>query len=226
MKKIMIVDDDEIVCRIAERILNKNYETVSVCSGIAALEQATAEKPDLILMDLNMPGMDGYEVMEQLKQCSGFDIPVVFMTSEDDIESEVKGLEMGARDYIRKPFKADILLKRIEMVIQNEDNRKVLERNADADPLTGLLNRRAAAREVDNYLQGSKAHGVLLMMDIDHFKQVNDTYGHKMGDRVIMRVAEVLKSFTRAYDILGRLGGDEFVIFYKDYDNAEHLSER
>ena len=226
MKKIMIVDDDEIVCKIAERILHKNYETVSVCSGAAALEQATAEKPDLILMDLNMPGMDGYEVMEQLKQCSGFDIPVVFMTSEDDIESEVKGLEMGARDYIRKPFKADILLKRIEMVIQNEENRKVLERNADADPLTGLLNRRAAAREVDNYLQGSKAHGVLLMMDIDHFKQVNDTYGHKMGDRVIMRVAEVLKSFTRAYDILGRLGGDEFVIFYKDYDNAEHLSER
>ena len=226
MKKIMIVDDDEIVCRIAERILHKNYETVSVCSGAAALEQATAEKPDLILMDLNMPGMDGYGVMEQLKQCSGFDIPVVFMTSEDDIESEVKGLEMGARDYIRKPFKADILLKRIEMVVQNEETRKVLERNADADPLTGLLNRRAAVRDVDAYLQASKAHGVLLMLDIDHFKQVNDTYGHKMGDRVIMRVAEVLKSFTRAYDVLGRIGGDEFVIFYKDYDNAEHLSER
>lgn len=226
MKKIMIVDDDEIVCRIAERILHKNYETISVCSGTAALERATAEKPDLILMDLNMPEMDGYEVMEQLKQRSGFDVPVVFMTSEDDIESEVKGLEMGARDYIRKPFKADILLKRIEMVVQNEETRKVLERNADADPLTGLLNRRAAAREIDTYLQGIKAHGVLLMMDIDHFKQVNDTYGHKMGDRVIMRVAEVLKSFIRSYDILGRIGGDEFVIFYKDYDNAEHLFER
>ena len=226
MKKIMIVDDDEIVCRIAERILHKSYETVSVCSGSAALEQATAEKPDLILMDLNMPEMDGYEVMEQLMHRSGFDVPVVFMTSEDDIESEVKGLEMGARDYIRKPFKADILLKRIQMVVQSEETRRVLERDADADPLTGLLNRRATVREIDSYLQGKKAHGVFLMMDIDHFKQVNDTYGHKMGDRVIMRVSEVLKSFVRSYDTLGRIGGDEFVIFYKDYDNVEHLFER
>ena len=127
----MIVDDDEIVCRIADKILNQKYETFSVNSGEEALEQAEAGQPDLILMDLNMPEMDGYETMEQLKQQSGYDIPVIFMTSEDNIESEVRGLEMGARDYIHKPFKADILLKRIEMVLQNEHTRRVLEKNAD-----------------------------------------------------------------------------------------------
>lgn len=226
VEKIMIVDDDEIVCRIADKILNQKYETFSVNSGEEALEQAEAGQPDLILMDLNMPEMDGYETMEQLKQQSGYDIPVIFMTSEDNIESEVRGLEMGARDYIHKPFKADILLKRIEMVLQNEHTRRVLEKNADADPLTGLLNRRAASREINLYLQEPDANGVLLMMDIDHFKQVNDTYGHKMGDRLLTRVGEVLRSFVRSYDTIARIGGDEFIIFYKNFDSLEHLEER
>ena len=177
-------------------------------------------------MDLNMPEMDGYETMEQLKQQSGCDIPVIFMTSEDNIESEVRGLEMGARDYIHKPFKADILLKRIEMVLLNEHTRRVLEQNADADPLTGLLNRRAAAREIDLYLKEPDANGVLLMMDLDHFKQVNDTYGHKAGDQLLLRVGEVLRSFVRSYDTLARIGGDEFIIFYKNFENLEHLEER
>ena len=226
VEKIMIVDDDEIVCRIADKILNQKYETFSVNSGEEALEQAEAGQPDLILMDLNMPEMDGYETMEQLKQQSGYDIPVIFMTSEDNIESEVRGLEMGARDYIHKPFKADILLKRIEMVLLNEHTRRVLEQNADADPLTGLLNRRAAAREIDLYLKEPDANGVLLMMDLDHFKQVNDTYGHKAGDQLLLRVGEVLRSFVRSYDTLARIGGDEFIIFYKNFENLEHLEER
>ena len=219
----MIVDDDEIVCRIADKILNQKYETFSVNSGEEALEQAEAGQPDLILMDLNMPEMDGYETMEQLKQQSGYDIPVIFMTSEDNIESEVRGLEMGARDYIHKPFKADILLKRIEMVLQNEHTRRVLEKNADADPLTGLLNRRAASREINLYLQEPDANGVLLMMDIDHFKQVNDTYGHRAGDQALQSVAKQIRRAMRATDIIARYAGDEFMLLLPETDGVQAM---
>ena len=227
MKKIWIVDDEEIVCRIAEKALQQQYEIQCVSSGVEALSLYSQENaPDLILMDLNMPEMNGYEVMEHLKENGAQEIPIIFMTSNEDTESEVRGLEMGAKDYIHKPFIPDVLLKRVEKVINNEEMKKVLEKNADTDPLTGLLNRRAIAALVDEYVSVKRQSGVLLMMDVDNFKQVNDTFGHEAGDRLLIRLGEILRPYVRSYDVVGRIGGDEFVIFYQEFMNMNALAER
>ncbi|MCR5716458.1 MAG: diguanylate cyclase [Lachnospiraceae bacterium] len=225
-KRILVVDDTEVILKIAENVLKTNYTVITALTGEDAIAMVEECDPHLILLDVNLPDMSGYDVLEEIRRKTQRDIPCIFMTSTDDNETELKSLELGARDYIHKPFMPNVLLKRIEMVIMNEETRANLEKDADTDPLTGLYNRRAAEAMIDECLIAKQEVGVLLMFDIDNFKQVNDNFGHKTGDRLLQTLSEAMKPYVRSYDLLARLGGDEFIIFYRDFNNVDALTER
>ncbi len=211
MPKILVVDDDQIMLMITSRILAKRYEVICASSGKQAIELFEKEKPDMILSDLLMPEMDGYELQMALQAKNTDPVPMVFMTADESDESESQGFALGAVDYIRKPLKADILLRRVANVIENLDKIHGLKRAADTDPMTGLLNKSASQREIGGLCKNSQ--GVLLMIDLDSFKLVNDIYGHNMGDKILIRFAELIKEVIRTTDLAGRMGGDEFIAF-------------
>ena len=211
MAKILIVDDEKIMLKIASKILSKEYETICADSGAEAIEIFQREKPDLILSDLLMPEIDGYELHRILQEKSSEPVPIMFMTAHEREESESKGFEIGASDYIRKPLKADILLRRVKKILENVDKIQDLTEAATLDLMTGLLNKTAAQKEISKLCATSQ--GVLMLLDLDNFKLVNDLYGHAMGDKILIRFAELIKGMIRSTDLAGRIGGDEFIAF-------------
>ena len=224
MQKILIVDDEIIMQKIASKILSSKYKTVCASSGEEAIELFETEKPDMVLSDLLMPEMDGYELHSILQEKALEPVPIVFMTADESDESESHGFEIGAADYIRKPLKADILLRRVSNILDNLDKMQGLKQAADIDSMTGLLNKTAAQREIEKICATAK--GVLLMLDLDSFKLVNDIYGHAMGDKILITFAELLKNITRESDLIGRLGGDEFIAFCHDIKSENVVAEK
>ena len=224
MQKILIVDDEIIMQKIASKILSQKYQTVCASSGKEAVEIFEREKPDMVLSDLLMPEMDGYELHNILQAKSSNSVPMIFMTADESDESESHGFEIGAADYIRKPLKADILLRRVANIFEHLDQVQDLQQAADIDSMTGLLNKTAAQRELEKIC--ATATGVLLMLDLDSFKLVNDIHGHAMGDKILIRFAELLKNITRESDLLGRVGGDEFIAFCYDISSEAVIAEK
>ena len=214
MQKILIVDDEIIMQRIASKILSSKYKTVCASSGEEAIELFETEKPDMVLSDLQMPEMDGYELHKILQEKASDPVPIMFMTADESDESESHGFEIGAADYIRKPLKADILLRRVSNILDNLDKMQDLKQAADIDTMTGLLNKTAANRELEEICK--TAGGVLLMIDLDSFKLVNDIHGHAMGDKILIAFSKMLKKITIDRDLIGRIGGDEFIAFCHD----------
>ncbi len=211
MKKVLIVDDDSVMLKLADRVLSRQYETVCATSGEEAIELFVKEKPAMVLSDLRMPKMDGYELQKRIQEQSEDRIPFIFMTADESDESESRGFEEGAEDYIRKPFKADLLLKRMERISDNLDESDRLKKAASTDAMTGLLNKTATANEMSALC--AEKPGMILMIDLDSFKLVNDIYGHDMGDRVLIRFSYLLRSQLREEDVAGRVGGDEFMAY-------------
>lgn len=211
MKKIMIVDDEKISLMMTNHILSSAYATVCVSSGQDAIRLFKKEKPDMVLSDLRMPGMSGYELQQTLQKEYNERIPFMFMTADTNEETESKGFENGAMDFIHKPFRADILLKRVGNILQTVEKIQGLKQAAVMDPMTGLLNKASSEGEIADLCRNSQ--GVLMMIDLDSFKLVNDMYGHNMGDKILIRFAEILKAVVRPIDVVGRLGGDEFIAF-------------
>ena len=211
MEKILIVDDQIITLKMTSHILSAKYETVCAMSGAEAIELYQKEKPDMILSDLNMPGMSGFELQNTLQGMYEESIPVMFMTADNSDDTESQGFENGAVDYIRKPFRADVLLRRVEIILDHAKQVQGLKRAAETDPMTGLLNKASSQFEIGKVC--GKAHGMLMMIDLDSFKLVNDLYGHAMGDKILIRFSEIIRSAVRSQDIVGRMGGDEFVAF-------------
>ena len=219
-QRVVIVDDELIPRKIAEKALKDHYQVSTYDNAKTALEDLPNSKPDILLVDLHMPEMDGYAFLKEIRRLERHDlanIPVVIMTSDEDSGAEIKGFDLGAYDYIRKPLLPDLLLRRVERIIKREQMLKHLEKKADIDVLTGLFNRSACVQQINEYLQMKKDTGLLLMLDLDHFKMVNDRFGHEMGDQVLMEVAKVLQGLVRSDDVLGRIGGDEFIIFYRGF---------
>ena len=212
MRKILIVDDEKIMLRIASKILSKEYETICASSGAEAVELFKRERPDMVLSDLLMPEMDGYELHRILQEQSANTIPIIFMTADESDESESRGFEIGAADYIRKPLKPDVLIGRVKNIFDRIEQIHGLTEAATVDQMTGLLNKTAVQREISKLCETSD--GVLLEFDLDSFKLVNDLYGHAMGDKVLIEFAELLKSQLEAGDVAGRTGGDEFIAFF------------
>ena len=165
----------------------------------------------MVLSDLRMPGMSGYELQQTLQKEMQQNIPFMFMTADQDEDTESRGFENGAMDFIRKPFRPDVLLRRVGNIMQTVDQIEGLKKHASTDPLTGLLNKVSAEVELQRVC--SQGQGALLMIDLDSFKLVNDIYGHAMGDKVLMSFADILRVSVRPGDVVGRLGGDEFIAF-------------
>lgn len=230
---ILIVDDEPVNIKALEIVLGDEHNLTYATTGEMALEMArTDPQPDLILMDIVMPGLDGFEVCAELKQDDKTrHIPVVFLTAKWETSEETRGLELGAVDYIRKPFSPPIIRARIRNHLELKRNRDLLENLSTLDGLTNIPNRR---RFDEIYIQEwnralrTKSPLSLLFIDIDHFKNYNDLYGHMAGDDCLKAVARVLQSsLGRPADFLARFGGEEFIMLLPDTTEKGclHLSE-
>jgi len=216
-KWIIVVDDDMANLKVAGHILQKQQMRVTcIKSGPKLLEYVDAGNvPDLILLDIKMPGMDGFEtlsLLREMEQKKGMDqIPVIFLTAEEGTDTESRGFEVGVSDFIRKPFDADVLLRRINNIVSQHDTVVNLRSEATIDKLTGFLNKAATGEALSKFC--SNAEGSLAMIDLDSFKLVNDIYGHEMGDKILIAFANILRKNAPANSQYGRIGGDEFNAF-------------
>ena len=224
MKKIMIVDDEKISLMMTNHILSTEYQTVCATSGSEAIELYHKERPDMILSDLRMPGMSGYELQKNLQEQFHEPIPFMFMTADHDEETESKGFENGALDFIRKPFRADVLLRRVGNILHAVAQIQGLKKATVTDPMTGLLNKASSQDEIGAMCQ--TIPGAFLMIDLDSFKLVNDIYGHSMGDKILIRFAEIIQSIVRSTDLTGRMGGDEFIAYCQNIDDEAVIAQK
>lgn len=216
-KTILVVDDEKSNLLLLHHILTPDYTILTAKSGQEALDRVAATPPDLILLDIIMPDMDGFEVIRKLKNNPDTQhIPVIFITGLDSDADEEKGLNLGALDYITKPFKEAIIRARVRTHMRLIHHMRLIERLCLLDPLTELANRRSfdehMAREWASAAR--EQHPIsLLMMDVDKFKTYNDTYGHPQGDTLLKTLGGLLQSTARRpLDIAARVGGEEFVI--------------
>ncbi len=224
MGKILVVDDEAMMRRLAERILSPHYEVVQAASGEEAIQQYAEHRPDMVLSDVMMEGMSGYELISNLHRTYHTEIPVMFMTADDSEDGESRSFETGAVDYIKKPFKADVLLRRVENIMRQQEVVNTLKVEANTDLMTGLLNKASAKEEFTKACQVE--HGSLLMIDLDSFKLVNDIYGHEMGDDILIAFADILRNSLREGDIIGRMGGDEFSAFCFNLTNEKVIMDK
>jgi diguanylate cyclase (GGDEF)-like protein len=229
---ILIVDDDVSNIEIMNAALEEDYEICFATSGAQAIDVARKILPDLILLDVMMPGIDGFEVCRQLKQDACLaDVPVIFTTGLGDTEDEARGLAVGAIDYVTKPIQPVTLRARVSNQIELKRLRDQLARMAITDALTGLSNRRHLEQALAQETAGLARNGdwlSFIMLDIDFFKQFNDTYGHPAGDRCIAMVGAALKrAVRRITDLPARYGGEEFACILPgaDADAAQAVAE-
>jgi diguanylate cyclase (GGDEF)-like protein len=237
---ILITEDDPHIAELLKIILeSKGYETRWAKDGELAVSLAQTLKPDLILLDVNLPRLNGYEVLKILKKTPELEsIPVVFVTVNAETDNKVVGLRMGGYDYITKPFDIEELLARVEAILriknEHEELRQQNQRLAElsvTDPLTGLYNRRFLMERLKEELDRAKRYQYpisCLMIDVDNFKQINDSLGHLQGDHVLQQIAELLKNSSRVVDIVVRYGGEEFLLVLPqtDLDGAQVVGER
>ena len=224
MKKILIVDDMIVSLMMTENMLADQYETFCASSGKEAIEIFRKEKPDMVLSDLRMPGMSGYELQLALQEEYHKIIPFMFMTADPSEETESKGFDNGAMDFIRKPFRPDVLLRRIANIMQTVEQIQGLKKDAETDKLTGLLNKASSEKDLAELCK--TATGALLMVDLDSFKLVNDIHGHAMGDKVLVTFADILRSAVRSSDLIGRMGGDEFIVFCQGVHEENAIAQK
>ena len=213
---ILVADDDESIRLILATLLEEaGYHILCVEDGRAAVEQAVQHRPDVAILDVLMPEMDGFAACRTIKtDRRTADIPVLLLTALAQTTSKVQGLESGADDYITKPFETAELLARLRNALAHKSHHDALATQALTDPLTGLTNRRGLEQQLDQLLAHSERAAEtlsLLLFDVDHFKTINDTYGHQTGDVVLVALAQRAREATRAQDVLGRFGGEEFL---------------
>lgn len=226
MDKILVVDDSKLDTRVLVDILKDEYEMISALSGEEGLKLAINEKPLLILLDIVMPGMDGFQILEKLKQKDETkDIPVVFLTALSDEATEEKGFMKGAMDYIKKPFNAHIVRARVRNHVKLCTYMRTMENQMSIDALTGAYNRRAFEVQLKSLWQRAVEEDEILslyIVDIDFFKMVNDTYGHGEGDVVLKTtVQEMQKKLDKNKMFLYRYGGEEFAVLSYGTSSSE-----
>ena len=214
---LLLVDDSPAIHRLlAVKLKNEGIDFVAAYSGPEALEIAKDVDPALVLLDVNMPDMDGVEVLHKLKaDTKTHDIPVIMLSGDDDSEAKVRCFELGAMDYVTKPFQVAELRARIASAIRITKLMSLLEQQASIDALTGLGNRAFFDRRIEEEVNKASRSGdplTLVMCDLDHFKKLNDGFGHPAGDAVLETYAGILKDQLRTYDVPCRYGGEEFAI--------------
>jgi diguanylate cyclase (GGDEF)-like protein len=230
---ILVIDDDASIHRAVEKRLEGVVDQILKAeSPTKGLQFAIQETPDVILLDLNMPQIDGFKVCRHLQEHpTTRDIPILFLTADQNPDNLAKALDAGASDYISKPFNAIELEARVRVALRTKQMMDLLQERARIDAVTGLNNRAA----LDDALVAAASaykrtdHPVsLLMIDLDHFKKINDTYGHGVGDDVLRRVGASIRAGCRPYDVACRFGGDEFGVILAQSDTAcaEQVSKR
>jgi len=223
-QNVLIVDDTSKNIQLVASILKPlGYGLYFATSGQEALDAVAKNKIDLILLDVMMPDMDGFETAKKLKSDANTkSIPIIFLTAKTDEESVSAGFEVGGVDYITKPFHNSELIARAkthlhiaDMAKQLQDQANAMQELANTDPLTAMPNRlkfnTIFEHQVDLCLRYKKELS-LVFIDIDFFKKVNDTYGHKVGDAILVEISKMLTGCVRASDLAARWGGEEFVI--------------
>jgi diguanylate cyclase (GGDEF)-like protein len=245
MSKVLIVDDNLDTLFTLKQVIQgqTDCEIVTADSGQDCLAMAGVEDPDVILLDIQMPDMDGFTTCELLKADERTKhIPVIFLTAAyKDVGSKVLGLQIGADDYLTKPIDNRELMARLSVALrmrQSEDELRAqmvkLQEQATTDITTGIANRRCFEERLAAECQDAERHErtlSLLMIDIDHFKTVNDGYGHQMGDHVLKEIANVLRESVRGTDTVARYGGEEFAVILREpqkdgEDGAAAAAER
>lgn len=221
MHSILIVDDNIHMIALMGKMLEPLARVIFATNGQAALREMKTSRPDLVLLDQEMPGMSGDDVSAAMRDDPDLkDIPVIFVTGHNDAEAEVRALNAGAVDFIAKPVHEAILLARVKTQLRLKGLSDELRRSASLDGLTGIANRAAFdARLALEWARASRNGSPLslLLLDVDHFKQYNDHYGHPAGDRCLQAIAKALNGVsTRANDLAARFGGEEFVMLLPD----------
>ena len=231
-QKVLVADDDAINREVLGELLKPEYTVLLARNGAQTLERATRHLPDLILLDVMMPDMDGYEVLRRLRaDPQTAHISVIFISGLDRPEDEANGLNMGASDYIVKPFNQTVVMARVALHLQVVRQRRMLERLANIDGLTELANRRRFDEMYSLEWQRARRSGrplSLALLDIDAFKQFNDRYGHPAGDRALRSVARVAgAAMRRPGDLAARYGGEELLLLMPETDalDARRIAE-
>jgi len=229
---ILVADDDEDIRLLVRVVLERGgYRVVSATDGDSALRLAEEQGPDLVLVDVSMPIMGGHELCQAITEGNPSPPPVIFLSAHATPEDRVRGLEVGATDYIVKPFDRNELLARVTSALRTRSRMTALVQNAAVDHLTGAMNR----SQLDAQLGAAVARARrsagnlgLVLVDVDHFKSINDRYGHSTGDLVLQVVAARLRSVLRAGDSLFRYGGEEFCFLLEGTDErgASALANR
>ncbi|MCL2819796.1 MAG: diguanylate cyclase [Oscillospiraceae bacterium] len=230
--KILVVEDSKLNQEVLRRILAKDYNIVLAQDGTEALEKVKVEIPDLILLDIILPGIDGFDVLTELKKCDESHlIPVIIISGRSNPDDEVKGLKLGAVDYITKPFHEIVVKARVETQVRILKQMRIIEEFGFIDTLTNIPNR----RQFDQYLirewNRAKRENIpisIVMIDVDHFKMYNDTHGHQQGDLALQTVAgTIASSLKRKTDIAARWGGEEFSVLLPNttLDGAVQVAE-
>jgi diguanylate cyclase (GGDEF)-like protein len=216
--RILIVDDDQDIARILKfRLQKKGFQCVLATNGLEALDRIDEEHPDLVLLDVMMPKMDGFATCREIRRRNAWArIPVIMLTAKGDTSDKVSGLSEGADDYVVKPFEFEELLARISMVLRRTQEAM------SANPLTGLPGNNVISKMISTSIQAEQGFAACYV-DLDHFKAYNDEYGFEAGDQILKRVAEILVDVTNSIaerSFVGHIGGDDF-LFVADLESFE-----
>ncbi|MBX9655514.1 diguanylate cyclase [bacterium] len=232
-KRVLIIDDSVVIQRLVQaRLRADGFEVATGNDGSEAIELAKNFQPDVILLDIDMPVMNGFDACRALKDNSTTSsIPVIFLSSQTRTEDKVRGLDIGAIDYVTKPFDPVELRARVRSAYRTKYLLELLEQKAQIDGLTGLYNRAFFDARIKEEMERARRYRhslALVIFDVDRFKRLNDTYGHSFGDVVLAEVAETARLIARQTDVVARYGGEEFVITLPEQtlEGAAQLAER
>jgi two-component system, cell cycle response regulator len=230
---ILVVDDVPLNVEVLVAMLARDYAVVSTAAdGFEALAKIEAEKPDIVLLDVMMPGLDGFDTCRRIKaDPATAHIPVVMVTALSAVDDLVKGFAAGADDFLTKPVNFRVLMARVHSQLRQKQHYESILEQSLVDPLTGAFNRRyvdAHAPRLAARCHAERRPIAVLAIDIDRFKRINDTRGHAAGDRVLKQVVDRVTSALRPSDLVARMGGDEFTVMMPEtgLDAALQIAER
>lgn len=232
MNTILVVDDAKVNLEVVEALLSQNYHVLTALDATRAFELLKQHRVDLILLDIFMPSIDGFGVCRLLKNSKKTrEIPIIFLTAADDEDSIERAYVIGGSDYVTKPFRPKELKARVNREIQLQKLQQELMELATTDPMTQLYNRRyfgTISQELYANAVSKEQRLVLMILDIDKFKLINDSYGHSVGDKVIIHFANQLVAYAQRDDIVARFGGEEFVVLFSNttLEKAHLLAQR
>lgn len=220
---VLIIEDHPDQRDLLAIVLQREgYKVVTAANGLEALEKLAQHEVHIALSDIMMPKMDGFELINKIRSNSALrHIYIILITARIQEGDRVRGLDLGADDYITKPFSFSELLARVRVGSRVVQYQQHLEYQTQIDSLTGLFNRRALEKKIGDEFERSKRYGhplSVVILDIDNFKKINDTYGHHGGDAALVRISEILRERSRSSDFPSRLGGEEFVLVLPETD--------